>query len=112
MVEDKKKDNLGAALRILTCAVWALWANVGACADAKQALEIQASDVEELLLAVAINGQKITQGTLITRIGAQGHLFVRREDLERWRMLVPTAGAVSWGGESLYPLDEIGRAHV
>lgn len=105
MVEDKRKNNLGAALRILTCALWALWANVGACAVATQAIDVQASDVEELLLAVAINGQKITQGTLITRIGAQGHLFVRREDLQRWRLLVPATGAVSWGGELLYPLD-------
>lgn len=105
MVEQKKKNNICRALRIFTCALYALWANVGACAEAVQAITIQASDVEELLLAVSINGQKITQGTLIARIGAQGHLYVRREDLQRWRLLVPATGALSWDGGILYPLD-------
>lgn len=103
MVEHKKKNNICRALRIVTCALCALWANVDACAGAAQAINIQASDVEELLLAVSINGHQTTQGTLVTR--AQGSLWVRSEDLLRWRLHVPATGAVSLGGELLYPLD-------
>ncbi|HEY5755629.1 MAG TPA: fimbria/pilus outer membrane usher protein [Steroidobacter sp.] len=63
---------------------------------------VEARDVEELLLAVSINGQRMTQGTLVARIADR--LWVRREDLLQWRLIVPAGEAVSWGGEQLYPL--------
>lgn len=59
-------------------------------------------NVEEMLLAVVINGQKTTQGTLIARIGDD--LWVRRDDLAQWRLTIPTGAAFSWNGDSLYPL--------
>src|SRR5262245_39600687 len=63
---------------------------------------VDASDVEELILAVLINGQKITQGTLIARV--HDDLWIRREDLLKWRVIVPNDGAMSMDGEILYPL--------
>lgn len=59
-------------------------------------------ELEELLLAVAINGQRMTQGTLVAR--SSDRLWVRRDDLQTWRLIVPTGEALSWGGEELYPL--------
>ncbi len=107
MVGRKQTNNIYHALGTLACALCSLWLNVGAGADTAQAINVEARDVEELLLAVFINGQKTTQGTVITRIGAQGHLWVRREDLLSWRLSVPATAAVSWAGELLYPLGEL-----
>jgi outer membrane usher protein len=59
-------------------------------------------DVEELLLAVSINGQRMTHGTMVARIADR--LWVRREDLLQWRLIFPAGEAVAWGEEQLYPL--------
>ena len=82
-----------------------MWASVVVGATSAQAVDVELRDVEELLLAVSINGQKTTQGTLITRM--RSDLWVRREDLLLWRLTVPTNGAVTWGGEVLYPLQAL-----
>jgi outer membrane usher protein len=103
----EKTNNICRALRAFACALGAMWASVVVGAATAQPIDVELRDVEELLLAVSINGQKATQGTLITRSGAQGKLLVRREDLLRWRLNVPAMGAVSWGGEILYPLDAL-----
>jgi len=62
---------------------------------------IDEQNVEELLLAVSINGRRMSQGTLIARI--EDRLWVRGEDLEQWRLAVPH-DVVSWSGEPLHPL--------
>lgn len=59
-------------------------------------------ELDELLLAVSINGQRVTQGTLVAR--KLDRLWVRGADLQTWRLLVPAGEALSWGGEQLYPL--------
>jgi outer membrane usher protein len=73
-------------------------------ASASVALAPTASPIaEELLLAISINGQKPTDTVLIKR-DATGALLVRREDLLRWRLLVPQREAVSMEGDAFYPL--------
>ncbi len=95
----KKKNNI---VHLAACMLCSLLLGVGSHADAPQSASVDAGDVEELLLAVTINGQKASQGTLVAR--TRDGLWVRRADLQHWRLTVPADGGVSWGGESLYPL--------
>jgi len=74
----------------------------GSNARADEPASVDTRNAEELLLAVAINDQKMTQGTLIVRIADR--LWVRREDLLQWRLNVPNSEPFSWDGESLHPL--------
>jgi len=88
------------------------WTSTGSAATATQVTPVQAAiiesrDSEELLLAVSINGQKTTDVSLIVRITATGRLLVRRDDLLRWRLIVPSAAGVMRDGELLYPLDAL-----
>ncbi|HWK50768.1 MAG TPA: fimbria/pilus outer membrane usher protein, partial [Steroidobacter sp.] len=62
---------------------------------------VDEQNVEELLLAIVVNGQKMTRGALVARNGDR--LWVRREDLQQWRLSVPSE-ELSWEGESLAPL--------
>lgn len=66
-----------------------------------------ARDTEDLLLAVSVNGQAATDVTLVVRVADPAGLLVRGADLQRWRMLVPAAGAISRDGESFYRLDAL-----
>lgn len=93
----KKKNNIGVVAGLL----WGLLSVADSSADAAAPAIVDAREVEELLLAVAINGQRVTQGTVIARIGER--LWVRREDLLQWRLHVPNE-VVSWDGELLAPL--------
>lgn len=94
----KKNKNVCFAAGVL----WGLLLAAGSHAQTASPVTVDAGQVEELLLAVAINGQKTTQGTLVVRI--QDRLWVRADDLAQWRLTAPTEGAMSWSGESLYPL--------
>jgi outer membrane usher protein len=95
----KKKNNI---VQLAACMLCSLLLGVGSRADTQQSASVDARDVEEILLAVIINGQNTTQGTLVAR--TRDGLWVRREDLQHWRLTVPAQGAMSWGGEVLYPL--------
>ncbi len=57
----------------------ALLLGIELACGARGAEDRRSQDVEELLLAVSINGQRMTQGTLVARIADR--LWVRREDL-------------------------------
>jgi outer membrane usher protein len=88
------------------------WTSIGTAATATQATTVQAAvvesrDIEELLLAVSINGQKTTDVALIMRLTATGSLLVRRDDLLRWRLVVPSTAGVMRDGELLYPLNAL-----
>lgn len=92
-----KNNNIGVVAGLLC----ALLPGADSRADAAAPAIVDAREVEELLLAVAINGQRMTQGTLVARIADR--LWVRREDLLQWRLNVPNEVA-SWDGQLIVPL--------
>lgn len=62
---------------------------------------------EERVLLVDINGQQLNQ-TAVLLEDAQGQLYLSRQDLQRWRVRLPDAGAaVAHFGELHYPLSAI-----
>lgn len=103
MLRRRKKNNIGVVAGWLC----GLLLGTDLRANAVAPASIEAPNVEELLLAVSINGQRMTQGTLVARI--EDRLWVRREDLVQWRLSIPAQEGMSWGGDVLYPLQAFDR---
>lgn len=59
---------------------------------------------EEIWLAVQINRQESEEPVLLLR-HKDGHLLVRGEDLQRWRLRLPDIAPLSHHGNTYYPLD-------
>ena len=95
----RKKINNACLVVGLLCS---LLSDAGFHASAEPLAAVDTRNVEELLLAVSINGQKMTHGTVVARIG--NRLWVRREDLTQWRLHVPSGEPMSWDGGLLHPL--------
>jgi len=102
----REKKRSVTAFIVLLCALLGA-TGVSATAAEPAASASTAHDAEDLLLAVSVNGQAPTDVTLVVRVADPAGLLVRREDLLRWRMLVPAAQAVSRDGESFYRLDAL-----
>lgn len=98
MLGRKNKNIIGLA----ACLLYGLLLGTDLRADPVPRATADARDVEELLLAVSINGQRTTPGAPIARIA--GRLWVHRDDLLQWRLTVPANEGMSWDGEVLYPL--------
>ncbi len=58
--------------------------------------------MEEVLAEVRINRQGPEQALLLRQ--ADGALFARAADLQRWRLRLPDASALAYRGEDFYPL--------
>jgi outer membrane usher protein len=82
----------------------ALFGNVTQAHAAEQAAAARAETPEELWLAVSINRQDPVV-TLLLR--ANGRLFARRGDFERWRLRLPQTMPLWHGGEAYYALDAL-----
>ena len=82
----------------------ALFGSVAKTHAAEQSAAARAGALEELWLAVSINRQDPVV-TLLLR--ADGRLFARRSDFERWRLRLPQAAPLWHGGEAYYALDAL-----
>jgi outer membrane usher protein len=83
-----------------------LSASIGVAAASEPAAAVASDAVEEFFLAVSINGQ-IPDGMVLIARTADRRLLARREDLLRWRLLVPESGSILVDGEQFYPLDAL-----
>ena len=88
---------------LLTAAVTVLEAHAAQAASIAAPLPVQAS--EEVVLAVRINGQAVSDGALLLKRGDA--VWARKEDLQQWRLLPPDAAAVVEDGFSYLPLDSM-----
>ena len=60
----------------------------------------------EVWLAVIVNGQNFDDAAL-TLSSPDGHISVCGTDLAKWRLPVPSAGALAHSGERYYPLEAV-----
>ena len=74
-------------------------------ADAPQQ-DVTAAVLEEVWLAVSINGEDRADSALLLR-QKNGRLLVRAEDLRHWRIRTPDTAPLLHTGESYYPLDAL-----
>lgn len=65
-----------------------------------------AEGLPESLVAVRLNGIDIGENALLLR-GPDGHLLLRRGDLQRWRLGIPAASPFWQDGEAFYRLDDM-----
>jgi outer membrane usher protein len=63
--------------------------------------------VSELWLAVVLNGQPVSEASLVLR-GGEGGTYVRKADLESWRLRLPRIPPVRYAGEDYLPLSALG----
>ncbi|PKO31253.1 MAG: fimbrial biogenesis outer membrane usher protein [Betaproteobacteria bacterium HGW-Betaproteobacteria-7] len=70
---------------------------------AQAGVETVAAD--EIFLALRINRQGPEESVLVLRRRGDGRLLVRGEDLQHWRLRVPSTAALRRGGEDWYALD-------
>ena len=61
--------------------------------------------VAEMWLAVIVNGQNLDEAALVLR-AANGRMYVRGSDLQKWRLPAPTA-SLSYSGERFCALDAL-----
>lgn len=106
--KNNKKRNAAAACVGALCVVSCvnLHAVASSSAIGASATALEARDVEELLLAVSVNGQKPQDTALLLR-GKDGRVFARRDDLLHWRLAPPVSGGVSREGALYFPLDAL-----
>jgi outer membrane usher protein len=64
------------------------------------------ADLSEVLLQVDVNSQGFNETVALLR-SPQGQFFVAAEDLERWRLRVPSAVPLRREGKSYYSLDDL-----
>ena len=88
---------------VLAC-IGNLWGGVGVAASPLQSAGVESFATEEMLLAVSINGQRTSDAALVTRVASSEALWIRRDDLVQWRLRIPSAGALSREGDTLYSL--------
>ena len=98
LLQGMRRYIIGAALALMSASI-----GVSAAAEPPAA---GTTVVEEFFLAVSINGQN-PDGTVLIARTADRRLLARREDLLRWRLLVPEAGSMVVEGEPFYPLDAL-----
>ncbi len=67
---------------------------------------------EEWLLAVTVNGERVSEGAYVVRDPASGRLAVRVEDMRGWRLKVDRARILTFQGMPFYPLDAIPDVQV
>ncbi len=65
-----------------------------------------AGDMEELVLEVDVNQQRINDTAIVLRAN-DGVFFLAEEDLDRWRLRKPGVPALKYGGSNYYPSDSI-----
>ncbi len=68
-------------------------------------------DVAEVLFQVDVNRQGLNETVLVLR-RPDGHFLIPAEDLERWRMRVPSAVPLRYEGKSYYRVDDLPGATV
>lgn len=73
-------------------------------------VESPAGEPQPVLYNVRVNGEE--QATLRLLQSPDGRLFVRRADLERWRLRAPSAGTLRAFDEEHVPLDAFSGAEV
>jgi outer membrane usher protein len=70
-------------------------------------IRISASqDLKEMLYAIALNGQEVSEGTIVLQKG-EGDFFVEEGDLRRWRIRLPETGGVKFQNRTFYPLNKL-----
>ena len=65
-----------------------------------------AGELSEMLFQVDVNSQGFTETAALLR-SSDGSFFVATEDLERWRLRVPSGVPLRHEGRSYYPLDDL-----
>lgn len=90
--------------RVALLVALALFGGVAQARAAEPVAAARTEPPEELWLAVSINRQDPVV-TLLLR--ADGRLFARRGDFERWRLKLPQANPLRHDGESYYALDAL-----
>ena len=64
------------------------------------------AEVSEVLFQVDVNSQGFSETVALLR-SSDGRFFIGAEDLERWRLRVPSAVPLRREGKSYYPLDDL-----
>src|SRR5205085_6840749 len=67
---------------------------------------VPSAEVSDVLFQVDVNNQGFNEAVALLR-SSDGRFFVAAEDLERWRLRVPSAVPLRREGKAYYPLDDI-----
>lgn len=80
---------------------------LAATPESAQRADVETVAADEVFLALRINRQEPAETVLLLRRRSDGRLLARGEDLQRWRLRVPSAAALRRGGEDWYSLDAL-----
>lgn len=80
-------------------------AALAATPESAQQAGVETVAADEVFLALRINRQGPEESVLLLRRRSDGRLLARGEDVQRWRLRVPSAAALRLGGEDWYLLD-------